>query len=515
MSFDRVPSKSEVMGWNPHQLSDYMRRLELSGCDKVIVKCNINGQRFLNMSENDIQKFPKVHSPLISKICCEINRKEEKRPFFAKRSTAPKYHEPDTSQEVQPWGPDEFDDDDDDDYVSPDADDDDGSVGDYEYPTEGPEVGGEDSDNDYEPPPSEPPDEIPHKLFAAKRMADDDYIDSTPHRGTAVRQPPPPPQRPGPGPPLPSASRPSLVEPPPPRREQSPQRLGRLPVPAPFSSAPPAPLVDRRIKPTKLDRTNLTESPVPARKLNTTDRPAPHLWRPQAEERSPDPPRMPKPPLPLSARVIRSSSSVGNNRYVPGARNEVRNEVSMAKSFNSNTFPRPGLPRPPLPSDCLPPNIATTASRLQASFSHRSKIMPVPSPVQASMPPPADLEDEQDMNPQWYVGQVSRGQAESCLRRVNKDGAFLVRDSSKRSSIQPYTLMVLYQDKVYNIQIRCEQNEFLLGTGLKGSETFPMVAHIINHYRQQPLLLIDAKNREAGQQNQCPLIYPAGLRPSF
>lgn len=187
----------------------------------------------------------------------------------------------------------------------------------------------------------------------------------------------------------------------------------------------------------------------------------------------------------------------------------------MAKSFNSNTFPRPGLPTPPLHSDCLPPNIATTASRLQASFSHRSKIMPVPSPVQASMPPPADLEDEQDMNPQWYVGQVTRGQAEGCLRRVNKDGAFLVRDSSKRSSIQPYTLMVLYQDKVYNIQIRCEQNEFLLGTGLKASETFPMVAHIINHYKQQPLLLIDAKNRESGQQNQCPLIYPAGLHPSF
>lgn len=57
----------------------------------------------------------------------------------------------------------------DDDYESPDADDDDGSVGDYESPTQ-------DSDNDYEPPPSEPPDEIPHKLCAAKRMAEDDYI---------------------------------------------------------------------------------------------------------------------------------------------------------------------------------------------------------------------------------------------------------------------------------------------------------------------------------------------------
>lgn len=140
--------------------------------------------------------------------------------------------------------------------------------------------------------------------------------------------------------------------------------------------------------------------------------------------------------------------------------------------------------------------------------------------MQASIPPPADLEDEQDLNPEWYVGQVTRGQAEGCLRQVNMDGTFLVRDSSKRSSIQPYTLMVLYQDKVYNIQIRCEQNDFLLGTGLKVSETFPMVAHIIAHYRQKPLLLIDAKNRGSGQQSQCPLIYPAGgalarLYPSF
>ncbi|CAB1353047.1 unnamed protein product [Coregonus sp. 'balchen'] len=430
MSFDRVPSKSEVMGWNPHQLSDYMRRLELSGCDKVIMKCKINGQRFLNMSENELQKFPKIHSPLISKICCEINRKEEKRPFFTKRSAAPKYNEPDTSQEVQPWGPDEFDEVSDDDYESPDAEADDGSGGDYESPTEGPEVGGEDSDNDYEPPPSEPPDEIPHQLCAAKRNADDYYIASG----------------------------------------ASPTQKGAI-SPAPWQTtwqdAPPAPPIDRRIKPTKLDRTSLNDSPIPARKLNTTDR---------AEERSPDPPRMPKPPLPVSARVIRSSSSVGNS---------------------------------------LSPNIASSASRLQASFSHRSKIMPAPLPVQASMPPPADQEDEQDMNPQWYVGKVTRGQAEGCLRQVNKDGAFLVRDSSKRSSIQPYTLMVLYQDKVYNIQIRCEQNEFLLGTGLKASETFLMVAHIINHYRQSPLLLIDAKNRESGQQNQCPLIYPAGLHPSF
>nr|XP_046185238.1 lymphocyte cytosolic protein 2a isoform X2 [Oncorhynchus gorbuscha] len=520
MSFDRVPSKSVVMDWNPHQLADYMKKLNLSGCDKVIMKCSINGQRFLNMTENDHQKFPKIHAPLISKICSEINRKEEKRRFFTKRTAAPKY-EPAMPQEDQPWGPDEFDEGSDEDYENPDAEEDDGSGGDYESPTE--DVGLEDSDNGYESPPSEAPEEIPHQLRAAKPMADGEYIDSTPHRNTARSHPPPTTQRPGAGPPIPSASHPSLLQPPPPRREQSPQHPGRITgkLPATSSNAAPAPPVDRRRKPTKLDRTRLAESPIPATKLNTTNMPAPHSWRPQAEERGPDPPRMPKPPLPVSSSVSRSSSSVGrapltNNRYVPDARNEIKvqDDVPMPKPYNSNTFPRPGHPRAVLPglslhSDGFPPNIASTASlpsklqALQASISPRSSsrivpdrhIMPPPPPMQASIPPLTDLEDEQD-------------------------GAFLVRDSSKRSSIQPYTLMVLYQDKVYNIQIRCEQNEFLLGTGLKVSETYPMVAHIIAHYRQSPLLLIDAKNRGSGQQSQCPLIYPAGgalasLYPSF
>ncbi|XP_010869499.1 lymphocyte cytosolic protein 2a [Esox lucius] len=510
MSFDRMPSKSEVMGWNPHQLADYLRRLDLSGCDKVIAKCNMNGQRFLNMTDNDLQKFPKIHAPLITKICCEINRKEEKRGFFSKRSPAPKYNEPEIPQEEQPWGPDEFSDASDDDYESPDAEDDDGSGGDYESPTEEPEAGGEDCDNDYEPPPSEPPEEIPPQFRAPKVFSDHVYVDRT-----SRSQPPPPPQRPGTGPPAASLSRPSLAEHAA-RREPSPQRPGRQPgkLPGPFTPAPLAPPVDRRIKPTKLDRTNMAESPIQARK--NTERPVPPSWRAQTEES-----RVPKPAIPVSANVSRSSSSVGRalpsgNRCIP--RNEVHDEVS--KPVNSHTFPRPGIPRPTIPPESFS-NISATASlpsrlqALQASITHRGSSRGVmdrqpPQPGQCSMPPPAEQEDEQDLNPKWYVGQVTRGQAEDCLRQVNKDGAFLVRDSSKRSSTQPYTLMVLYQAKVYNIQIRCEHNEFLLGTGLKASETFPMVADIIGHYRQTPLLLIDAKNRGSGQQNQCPLIYPAG-----
>lgn len=64
-----------------------------------------------------------------------------------------------------------------------------------------------------------------------------------------------------------------------------------------------------------------------------------------------------------------------------------------------------------------------------------------------------------------------------------QDGTFLVRDSSRKTVTHPYVLMVLYRDKVYNIQIRYQEQEhlYLLGTSLKGKEV-PCVF--------QPLLFI-------------------------
>ena len=51
-----------------------------------------------------------------------------------------------------------------------------------------------------------------------------------------------------------------------------------------------------------------------------------------------------------------------------------------------------------------------------------------------------------------------------------EDGAYLVRDSTRQQPNQPFTLMVFYQDKVYNIQIRQQNQQFQLGTGLKVQE---------------------------------------------
>ncbi|TSL04351.1 Lymphocyte cytosolic protein 2 [Bagarius yarrelli] len=379
MSFDSIPSKSEVMGWDPPHLADYLRR---------------------NMSDNDLQKFPKLHAPLISKISKEINKKEEKRGFFQLRSSAPKYQEADLPVQDQGWDSEEFESDDD--YESPNTNDEaEGSGGDYESAADG----GGDSDNGYEPPPSEPSDELQHHQICVAKHSNSEYID----RSSVTSQPPVPPARPGPG------------------------------------SGPPLPVG----RPSKL---------YSASKCTNTMMNA-------GMDKFLEPPRMPKPPVPTSGGVRRSASSV-----TPGQ----------------------------------------TYNRFQDKL-HLSSLQTHQEPITKTTTTWTWRSTGQDMDPAWYVGQVTRGQAEGNLRHVNRDGTFLVRDSSKGSATQPYTLMVLYQNKVFNIQIRKVQNGFLLGTGLKSSEVFQSVSEIVNQHMQMPLLLIDAKSRGTGQQNQCALLHPAGF----
>ncbi|XP_029304857.1 LOW QUALITY PROTEIN: lymphocyte cytosolic protein 2a [Cottoperca gobio] len=491
MSTERVPSRAEVTEWSPQQLADYLKRMSLFGCDKVVLKNSISGSRFVNLSENDLQKFPKLHAPMISKISTEISKKEERRGLFRKKLT-PKYNEPETAADVQGWAEDEFDDEEfDDDYESPYSGDEEGSVGDYESPNDD-----LDGANDYEPPPSEPPEDLAHKLCPTLPIGDSEYIDSH----VTSRGPPP---AVCPRPPASTLSAPSPRvpgEPPSSRRDLSPHSGGR-------KFPPDPPQIFRGNKPGRGSRSN--RSPVRGPHPSTVDKPGSHSWRPQPD--GPDPPAWSKPPVvpPPSTSVSRSNSSA---RPPPANRFDARREQTHDEAPKHNTFPLHNKSQPPriglpgLPSrqgDSLPSQCSVC--RISASQLHSG------SDRQSFRPSLPTTARTQDLDPHWYVGKVTRGQAEGCLKRVNKDGAYLVRDSTRQLAQQPFTLMVFYQDKVFNIQIRQQSHEFLLGTGLKVKESFPSVSCIIDHYSQSPLLLIDAKNRSSDQQNQCLLSAPAGL----
>ncbi|KAL3975571.1 EF-hand domain-containing protein 1 [Sarotherodon galilaeus] len=99
---------------------------------------------------------------------------------------------------------------------------------------------------------------------------------------------------------------------------------------------------------------------------------------------------------------------------------------------------------------------------------------------------------------EWFAGDCNRKTAEDLLQRINKDGAFLIRYSSAQSTHQPYTLAVLYQEKVYNIPIRflVETKAYALGKeGKKNEETFSSLDEMISYHKNNQLLLIDSKSQ--------------------
>ncbi|CAB1325022.1 unnamed protein product [Coregonus sp. 'balchen'] len=385
MSFDSVPAKSEVMGWNARSLADYMKR---------------------KMKDGDLQKFPTIHIP----------------------SKEPKNHQQDFVHEVdEAWDSEEFEMSDND-YENPDEDDSYISALSNRLPPPPPAEGEEEegSDDDYEPPPSSATEEIPRLLNLTKPLGNSDYIDSVcggPPIALPTGRTPRPHQRPGPQAPAPSHN--TLARPPTSRLDPSPQR--------PFKAAgkpptgPSVPLFDRSKKPGQ---------PAPTKKQ------PPHYH--------------------------------ANTKTTP---------TREGSPFRS---PQPAIVKPPQLEAPTPPDYRSSSS----------KPAPPSLPAPPSHPPPSMVHNtkpgtEEDMVPVWYGGLVTRGQAEASLRWVNKDGAFLVRDSSKGSSEQPYTLMVLNQGKVYNVQIRHQGNTYHLGTGLMGIESFPGVKEMIDHYTHTPLLLID------------------------
>ncbi|XP_018971065.1 lymphocyte cytosolic protein 2-like isoform X1 [Cyprinus carpio] len=390
MSFESVPSKSEVMGWNSGNLADYLKKMKLLGCDRVVRKSNLSGARFLNMTDKDLKKFPAAHIPFITKICRDINQNNKQKKSLFQRSD----HRMPPNKEPNPggWDSDEFDQEgSDNDYEEPDNSNE--FEDNYICAASGDIEDDENADDDYEPPPTETPSEIPSQFRVAKPLGDGDYLDSGP-RGSA---------RPHQN--NKSASHPRGLlntSKPPSRPDPSPHR----PFIPPAQCKPGAPMVDRTKKP---------GSSTPSKK------------------------------------------GIGKSATLPTTRFNIQQR------------------------DELPP-------------------------------PPVEVMGH-DMDPRWYVGQMSRAEAEVSLRQMNRDGTFLVRDSSKGCTEQPYTLMVLHQQKVYNIQIRFLGNSdgYSLGTGLNGVENFSSVMDMVMHHMNTPLILIDGMERGGGLHRQCCLMHPAGF----
>ncbi|EPQ04034.1 Lymphocyte cytosolic protein 2 [Myotis brandtii] len=479
MALRNVPFRSEVLAWDPDSLADYFRKLNYKDCEKAVKKHHIDGPRFLNLTENDIQKFPKLRVPILSKLSQEINKNEERRSIFAPRK--PQVHrfpEEIESHEEENGGWSSFEEDD---YESPNDDQDAEDDGDYESPNEEDQAPVED-DADYEPPPSNDEEALQNSILPAKPFSNSNsmYIDR-PLSGKCPQQPPVPPQRPMAALPPPPAGRSHTPLPTPQPNHEEPSRSR-----TPKTAKLPAPSIDRSTKPT-LDR---SLAPFDREPLTLGKKP---VFSDKDED------DVHQRPLPQPTLLPMSSNTFPSRSNKPSPKPSLpSSHMFGAFSESSSSFPQ---------SASLPPNFSQgPGNRPPLRSEGRNFSLPIPTKPQ----PPSPGEEENSLSEEWYVSYITRPEAEAALRRINQDGTFLVRDSSRKTPSNPYVLMVLYKDKVYNVQIRYveESHVYMLGTGLRGKEDFLSVSDIIDYFRKMPLLLIDGKNR--GSRYQCTLTHSAG-----
>ncbi|XP_065440384.1 SH2 domain-containing protein 6 isoform X2 [Chrysemys picta bellii] len=168
-------------------------------------------------------------------------------------------------------------------------------------------------------------------------------------------------------------------------------------------------------------------------------------------------------------------------------------------------MPPLGQVPPPKPPKLSKPKIALPGAHQSLADSSPEASSKAPAWPRGSGSP---VEDPGMQDQAWYAGSCDRHLAESILQGVNKDSAFMVRQSSGQGWNQPFTLAVLYKGHVYNIPIRYVESsrQYALGKdGKSREERFDSVAGIIQHYREHPLVLIEGSS--ASRAHTC-LLFP-------
>ncbi|KAK6186211.1 hypothetical protein SNE40_008295 [Patella caerulea] len=93
----------------------------------------------------------------------------------------------------------------------------------------------------------------------------------------------------------------------------------------------------------------------------------------------------------------------------------------------------------------------------------------------------------------WYMN-VDRQTSNNRIKTINKDGTFLIRNSGGDKSgntSHPYTLCVLYENRIRNLKIRQRSDKkFALGEYKDNELTFDSVEKLVEHHKKNDVILI-------------------------
>lgn len=241
-----------------------------------------------------------------------------------------------------------------------------------------------------------------------------------------------------------------------------------------------APRVNRSTKPNTSSKPASPPGTVSGRNSGVWDSKSP--CSPAAP--SPLPRSGKKSATPLKTTSVTSqqnASSVCEEKPIPAERHRALSH--RQENMQSPVFPssQKQIHQKPIPLPRFSEGGSPTVDGLLSSFSSNSNLS----------------EQEADIHCKpWYAGACDRKSAEEALYRSNKDGSFLIRKSSGHDSKQPYTLVVFFNKRVYNIPVRFIEatKQYALGRKKNGEEYFGSVPAIIKNHQHNPLVLIDSQN---------------------
>ncbi|XP_071089478.1 lymphocyte cytosolic protein 2-like isoform X3 [Haliotis cracherodii] len=169
-----------------------------------------------------------------------------------------------------------------------------------------------------------------------------------------------------------------------------------------------------------------------------------------------------------------------------------------------------GPPLPPRPPEQATPEEKQPIKPTSLTRKLTPPTPPTPTVEVVSLIPSYDDDDDDgeiyddaqtaDLDPmlkyEWYHGKINRADGNARLKGVGKDGTYLVRVSDKDPK-QPYTMQVLFEDRVNNLKVRLRDDKrFALGESKPNEITFKDVPGMVTHHKVHPVLLIGTQQGE-------------------
>ncbi|KAK2896220.1 hypothetical protein Q8A67_010708 [Cirrhinus molitorella] len=516
-----LPTREQCEIWSPAQVAAFLNQHNMKDCADAVKRNKIDGCRFLTLSDGDLNKFSLIHRPQLQKIVQDIKKNDDslfnRLKRFQTEQTAnilktgrntldrikkkrpPKVPVRDYQGEAPDSEKDSDSDFDSDTYEDPQGEHDDS----YEPPprleghmkafTVSPSMTnprGEYVDS-YRGRPAKPnhplhmqqrhkPPRPTHRNLAEEddgdyiepedQMDDDNYIDPTEKTLTK--------------PPINRAVKPCI-----PSRENSPD----------FYEVPDM----KENSQSKTSRSKNTLQPTPMAPPKAS--PRMNIKRPTIS---------PEPQSEDEYEVCDADDSVNEEPEetteaqrpsMPTPRPRDMNKPNPAVIPKTNTPRRDSeatsIKTTPITVSRSPPD--TMQSPSSTGF-HRAK-MPLPRqlPSQSRGTLPSDSRSARDAEEEagvykkiWYASSCDRKTAEDALIRTAKARSFLLRKSSGVDAQQPYTLVVFYNSRVYNIPVRyiASTKQYALGKEKQGEERFSSVSDIIENHQKNPLVLVDSQS---------------------